>query len=304
MPDFDSIAAAWREQTGTPSLSIGVFRQGALLHAAGYGSASRETIYQAASVGKQFTAALAVLLAESGEGPALDEPATKWLPEIPPSWAGITLRHLLSHTAGVPSAGYNSLELAPDYTDSEIARAIASGPLEFAPGTGWRYSNGGYVLAGFVIGRATGTFYGDLLRDRIFLPLGMETATVNGPGAPIGFDRKKDGGIAPAAYVSPSLNRLADGGLNLSVLDFARWEAALSGAWFARLAAMFEGSFGYGLGWFLSSTERGRIADHDGGWQGFSTGMARYLDEGISAVALANLAEQDALGLAHALCAP
>ena len=308
MSNYDQLAADWQRGHDAPALSVGVLRHGILLHAAGYGSASPERTYQTASMGKHFIAALALLLCASGELPGLDEPITHVLPEVPANWNGFTLRHLLSHTAGIPADGYDSLELSSDYSDAEIARAIASGgQLRFAPGTAWEYSNAGYVLAGLVIGRITGTFYGDLLRDLVFLPLGMTTAGVTTPGAPAGFCRD-NGNLIPAPFVSATLNRLADGGLTLSVLDLGRWEAALCGEWGYRVGEMFHetrlnsgAGCGYGLGWFLSSTRRGRVAEHSGGWQGFSTAMVRYLDEGISAVVLANVDDADAAGLAHAL---
>jgi CubicO group peptidase (beta-lactamase class C family) len=262
-------------------------------------------------MGKHFTAAVALLLRATGDLPGLDETITQFLPEVPANWNGITLRHLLSHTAGIPAVGYESLELSSDYSDTEIAHAIASGgELRFSPGTAWEYSNAGYVLAGLVIGRITGRFYGDLLREQIFLPLGMTTAGVTAPGAPPGYCRA-NGRQIPASFVSPTLNRLADGGLTLSVLDLARWETALYNEWGHRVDEMFHetrlnsgAGCGYGLGWFLSSTGRGRVAEHDGGWQGYSTAMVRYLDESISAVVLANVADADAAGLAHALTVP
>jgi D-alanyl-D-alanine carboxypeptidase len=210
----------------------------------------------------------------------------------------------------VPAAGYDGLDFARDYTDSGLVRAISSpGALDFPPGAAWQYSNAGYVLAGIVIGRATGVFYGDLLRERIFVPLQMTSAAVTAPDGPIGYIREGHT-LVPAAYVSPTLNRLADGGLCLSVLDFARWEAALCGPWGVQVASMFAETplaggqpSGYGLGWFLSQGEHGRVAEHDGGWQGFSTAMVRYLDQGVSAVVLANVAHADVSTLAHRLAA-
>ena len=308
MSSYDQVAADWQRDHEVPALSVAVLRHGVLLHAAGYGSASAESAYQTASLGKHFTAALALLLCASGELPGLDVSLTHTLPELPPNWNGITLRHLLSHTAGIPAAGYDSLDFSADYSDAEITRAIASGgPLRFTPGTRWEYSNAGYVVAGLVIGRVTGTFYGDLMRDRIFLPLGMTSAGVTPAGASPGYCR--DGAsLIPTPFVSPTLNRLADGGLTLSVLDLARWEAAMCGEWGHRVSEMFEETrlnsglgCSYGLGWSLSATPRGRVAEHDGGWQGFSTAMVRYLDEGLSAAVLANVEDADAPGLAHAL---
>jgi len=306
--EFDEIARQWQSDNGAPAVSIAIIRAGKLLHAAGYGAATPETLYQTASLGKHFTAALAILLQQLGAGIMLEERVASYLPELPYEWHRITLRNLLSHTAGIPSAGYKSLELARDYTDSEIVRSIASaGALEFPPGEGWRYSNAGYVLAGIAVGRRSGCFYGDLLRDFIFQPLGMKTAHVNSPDAPIGYVRE-DGELESAGYVSPTLNRVADGAITLTVLDLARWEEALSGPWGAQVSEMFDETLlrngeptGYGLGWSLSRSEHGRVARHEGLWQGFSTAMVRYMDEGVAAAALANLEDVDATGLAHAL---
>jgi CubicO group peptidase (beta-lactamase class C family) len=278
-------------------------REGRLIYAG-----APDTLYQTASLGKHFTAALAILLARSGSGIALDEPVAPLLPELPPDWAAITLRQLLSHTAGVPSAGYNSVDLERDYTDAALVISIASGgALDFSPGEGWQYSNAGYVLAGIAIGRRTGRFYGDLMSELIFQPFGMTTARVNGPDAPIGYVQEGDN-MVHAEYVSPTLNRVADGAITLTVLDLARWEAALSGPWGAQVSEMFIETklrngepTGYGLGWSLSHTDHGRVAEHEGLWQGFSTAMVRYMDEGIAAAVLANLADVDAIGLAHAL---
>jgi CubicO group peptidase (beta-lactamase class C family) len=296
------------KDVGAPSLSIAVLRRGQILHSGHYGNAGPESAYQTGSLGKHFTAALALLLSKRPGG--LDSSVAAYLPELPQGWDGITLRHLLSHTAGVPDAAYDSLDLACDYTDLEIVRAIASdATLEFLPGSAFRYSNAGYVLAGIAIGRSAGAFYGDLLRDLIFAPLNMTTATTNLPGAPVGHERS-GGGLTQASYVSPTLNRLADGGITLRLADLVRWEGALSGDWGASVAEMFVETrlhsgepSGYGLGWFLSVGDRGRVAEHDGMWQGFSTAMVRQLDEGMSAIVLADVDDFDAMNLARRLVA-
>ena len=280
------------------ALSLAVLRNGKPTQTIG-----ADALYQTASLGKHFTAALSLLL-----GFDLDEPVAPHLPELPRTWDGLSLRRLLSHTAGIPAEGYESLDLERDYTDAEILSSIGQGgALEFPPGERWRYSNAGYVLAGIAIGRRTGRFYGDLLSELIFRPLGMTTAHVNGPDAPLGYVFE-DNRYLPADYVSPTLNRLADGAITLSVLDLARWDEALRGPWGAQVAEMFQETrlrngepTGYGLGWSLNQSDRGRVAEHNGSWQGFSTGMVRYLDTGVTAIALANLADVDAIGLARAL---
>jgi len=308
---FESVAASWWQAAGSPSCSIAVLRHGSPLYIAGFGDGAAETIYQTASLGKHFTAALALLLARSGDGPSLDAPIISFLPELQEIWKDLTLRHLLSHTGGVPDSGYHSLNLERDYSDSEIVEAIAGSEPDFPLGAAWKYSNAGYVLAGIAIGRAMGAFYGDLLRERIFEPLGMNTASANTSQAPIGLVRSDDGNWVRAAYVSPTLNRVADGGLSMSVLDFVKWESALSSAWGVAVASMFDETTlvdgercGYGLGWVLTRSNDGRIAEHDGSWQGFSTAMVRHIEQGTSAVVLANRDGCDATALARALVQP
>ena len=94
----------------------------------------------------------------------------------------------------------------------------------------------------------------------------------------------------------------------MSVLDFVKWESALSSAWGVAVSSMFDETrlvggepCGYGLGWVLTRSDGARIAEHDGSWQGFSTAMVRDLDQGTSAVVLANRDACDATALARAL---
>ncbi len=195
-----------------------------MVHAEGYGfsnlehrtPATADTVYQSASVGKQFTAALVLMLAERGML-ELDGVIAPCVAAAPAEWSGITIRHLLTHTSGISDDGFGTLNLRLDYSDDELAVTIASTPLEFAPGTAWSYSNSGYILLGLIIARITGRFYGDLLADWIFSPLGMTTARVNSeediiPDRAAGY-RMEDGVLRNQEYVSPSLNRTADGGI-------------------------------------------------------------------------------------------
>ena len=88
------------------------------------------------------------------------------------------MRHLLTHTSGIPEYTDSVVDLRRDYTEDELVRVAAALPPQFAPGQRWSYSNTGYVLLGVIIRRVSGRFYGDLLRERIFIPLGMRTARV------------------------------------------------------------------------------------------------------------------------------
>ncbi|HSB55685.1 MAG TPA: serine hydrolase domain-containing protein, partial [Gemmatimonadales bacterium] len=136
-----------------PGLSIAVLRGDSLLLARGYGEANVEhhvpaadsTVYQSGSVGKQFTAALVVRLVQEGRL-GLDDPIARWLPEGPPEWRRITLRHLLTHTSGIPDYADSTLDYRKDYTEDELIALAAGLPPAFEPGARWSYSNTGYVL--------------------------------------------------------------------------------------------------------------------------------------------------------------
>jgi CubicO group peptidase (beta-lactamase class C family) len=169
--DIDSFAQQHLTQYNVPGLSVAVAKKGALIHAAGYGIANLEhgapatagTIYQTASVGKQFTAALILMLSER-ERLGLDEFVAPLFPEAESDWDGITIRHLLTHTSGISDAGLSELNYRLEYEDTEIVKALLLSPLEFEPGTQWNYSNAGYILLGILIGRTMNCFYADLLR--------------------------------------------------------------------------------------------------------------------------------------------
>ena len=158
-----------------PGLSLAVVRDGKVVKAKGYGLASlelnrpvtRETVFEIGSLTKQFTAAALLMLVEDGRV-ALDAPLAKYLPDTPPAWDGITVRHLLTHSSGIPD--YLGVEGLPDLsrrglTHREIAKVFFEKlSLEFAPGATWAYSNTGYLLLGNVIEAVSGQAYFDFLR--------------------------------------------------------------------------------------------------------------------------------------------
>ncbi len=303
-----------------PGVAIGVMRGGEIVLAKGYGLANiehevpvvPETIFQSGSVGKQFTAALVLDLVEDGVI-GLDTSVAEHLPDVPESWERITVRHLLSHTSGLGDYPPD-FDLRRDYTESELLQRIASTPLTFAPGERMRYSNLGYVTLGILIGEVTDRFYGDLLEERIFQPLGMETARVISERDIV---RNRAAGyvlvggeIRNQDWVSPSLNTTADGALYFSVLDLARWDAGLYGEKVlgrASLEAMWtptrlnDGtSAGYGFGWFVGVVHNGhRAVEHSGGWQGFTAHIARFPDQSLTVVVLINCAQADPGSIAH-----
>jgi CubicO group peptidase (beta-lactamase class C family) len=322
MPTFDQLVRDHMARYRIPGLSAAISRQGTVIHAAGYGFANLEhqvpatvdTIFQTASVGKQFTAALILLLSERGLV-NIDQAIAPYFNSSPPGWSAVTIRHLLTHTSGVPDAGYEQLNPRLDYSDADLLSAIASRPLDSSPGTEWRYSNSGYVLLGLIAAMVTGRFYGDLLRDWIFTPLAMTTARVINeediiPNRAAGYRLEGDR-LLNQEYVSPTLNRTADGGLYVTILDLVKWDRALYSSELLSPASreamwtpvrLADGTaYPYGFGWSLGTSPRGPFVEHDGEWQGFSTHIARYLQDGLGIMLLSNLADAPVSELARAI---
>ena len=293
-----------------PGLSLAVLRGDSVVLARGYGYANVEhrvpatdsTVYQSGSVGKQFTAAAIVMLAEQGRL-SLDDSITRFLPDGPATWRGITIRHLLTHTSGIADYTDSTLDTRRDYTEDELVRLAAKQPLEFAPGDRWNYSNTGYVLLGIIIHRVTGVFYGDFLQDHVFRPLRMRTTRIISeadiiPNRAAGYHLVNDT-LKNQDWVSPSLNTTADGALYFSVRDLAQWAIALN-HWKIPSRAGLEaswtpvrlnsgGTYPYGFGWQVTQQRGYRRIGHGGAWQGFRTAIQRYPDFDLTVIVLDNL---------------
>jgi N-acyl-D-aspartate/D-glutamate deacylase/CubicO group peptidase (beta-lactamase class C family) len=263
-----------------------------------------ETIFQSGSLGKQFTATAIMLLVEEGKLTLADS-LSMFYPDGPPAWRQITVRHLLTHTSGIPDYTDGKVDLRRDYTEDELARLAYDMPLDFAPGEQWKYSNTGYVLLGAIVRKASGQFYGDLLRDRVFTPLGMTTARVINeadivPHRAAGY-RLVGGSLKNQAWVSPALNTTADGSLYLSLRDLIAWDRGLRAravlkpeSWRAIFDPVRLNSgrrHPYGFGWDVTRLAGQDVARHGGAWQGFKTYIARYLSDDLTVIALANLAQ-------------
>jgi CubicO group peptidase (beta-lactamase class C family) len=305
-----------------PGLSVAVLRGDSVLIARGYGFANVEhdvpatdsTIYQSGSVGKQFTAAAVVMLSQEGRL-GLDDPITKYLPEGGDVWRGITVRHLLTHTSGIPDYADSTLDYRRPYSEADLVRLATRLPLQFAPGERWSYSNTGYLLLGAVIRKVTGRFYGDFLRERIFGPTGMRTARIISESDIVrhraaGYEMT-DGRLQNQAWVSPELNTTADGSLYFSVRDLSAWAIALNhGAVPGRTVLEQSwtpvrlnngGTYPYGFGWWIGEQRGYRQIGHTGSWQGFKTSIQRYPEFGLTVIVLANLGEAEPAAISYGI---
>jgi CubicO group peptidase (beta-lactamase class C family) len=321
--NVDDYIKAEMQKQRIPGLSLAVIKDGQVILAKGYGLANiehqvpvkPETIFQSGSVGKQFTATAVMILVEEGKI-ALDESISKYLVEAPESWKRITVRHLLTHTAGMTDYP-KDFDFRRDYTEDELLKRAALIPLAFRPGEKWSYSNLGYMALGVMLSKVTGKFYGDFIQERIFKPLGMTTARIISeadivPNRAAGY-RLVEGELKNQEWVSPALNTTADGSLYLTVLDMAKWDAALYGEKILKKPSLDQmwtavklndgKAHPYGFGWGLGEAQGRRIVQHGGAWQGFKSCIARYVDDKLTVVVFANLAQANPEKIARGVAA-
>ncbi len=296
-----------------PGVAVLVARAGQPVLSRGYGLANvelqvpvkPETIFQSGSVGKQFTATAIMMLVEEGKI-GLDDPLTKFFPDAPATWKQVTIRELLSHTAGFTDYP-KDFDMRRDYTEAQLLKIVEKVPLAFPPGTNWSYSNLGFLTLGLVIHKVTGEFYGDFLQQRIFQPLGMNATRIISeadivPNRSAGY-RLVKGELKNQEWVSPTVNTTADGSLYFSIVDLAKWDAALYTDKLLRPSSLQQmwtvtplsngkpNSGSYGFGWDVGSKHGHRVVEHGGSWQGFRTQISRYVDDKLTVVVLANLEE-------------
>jgi CubicO group peptidase (beta-lactamase class C family) len=301
-----------------PGLALAIVRDGKSVKEQGYGLANLEldvavrpeTIFQTGSVGKQFTATAVMMLVEDGKI-RLDDPVGKYLSGSPASWNNVTVRNLLTHTSGIPDYESDSVtkkdaafvNLRNDYTEDELFTKFSGLPLDFPPGSKWSYSNSGYVILGILIHKVTGQFYGEVLQERIFRPLGMTSTRIISEADIIlnraaGY-RVVNGEIKNQEWVSPTLNTTADGALYTNVLDMAKWDAALDAEKLLKKGSLDrmwsavrlnDGKTApYGFGWDVTEVNGHRLIEHGGAWQGFTTQISRYVDDRFTVIVLTNL---------------
>ncbi|MDQ2768741.1 MAG: beta-lactamase family protein [Gemmatimonadota bacterium] len=328
---IDRFVALEMARQHIPGIAVGIYKNGRIALVKGYGLANVEldapvksaTIFQSGSVGKQFTSAAIMMLMEEGKI-GLDDSLPKYFPGAPSTWRGVTIRELLSHTSGLAEYASDSLtkpggplDIRLDFTEEEFVKFIETLPIEFAPGEGWEYRNTNYLLLGAVIRKVTGSFYGDVLQQRIFKPLGMTSTRIISetdiiPNRAAGY-QLVDGKLKNQDWVSAAFNTTADGALYFNVLDLAKWDAALYGNGLLRqesrdamwtVAKLKNGqpnAHRYAFAWFVDSINGHRVIEHSGSWQGFESYIARYVDDKITVVVLMNLGGADPAVVAHGI---
>ncbi|HVS03108.1 MAG TPA: serine hydrolase domain-containing protein [Thermoanaerobaculia bacterium] len=265
------------------------------------------TVSTVGSITKQFTAAAILLLAEEGLLATAD-PLSRHLPGVPADKQGITLHHLLTHTAGFGELGIGDFE---ELGRDEMVRRALAAELPTAPGETYEYSNVGYGLLGAVIERLTGEEYERFLRRRLFLPAGMyETGYVLPGWEPQRLaqgvrDGEPWGSVAERLPpTGPGWVLKANGGIHSTVYDMFRWMEALAGdrvlsaasrqALFTPYADEGGGESFYGYGWAVGEVEGRRTVQHNGGNGVFFADLHYYPDDRLVTVYFTNVAERGA----------
>jgi CubicO group peptidase (beta-lactamase class C family) len=235
---------------GDPGFAVLVKQHGEILFEKGYGARElrsdakidAETNFRLASVTKQFTAMAIMLLVHDGKL-HYDDRLTDVFPEFPAYGKPITIRHLLTHTSGLPE--YEDLMDEQEKTkgpiwspEHQIQDAEVLSLLEqrsagrFAPGTNWSYSNSGYVILGLIVAKVSGMPYREFLQKRIFSPAGMSHSIVFQRGinevSDRAFGHSKDGAKFVETDQSSTSATLGDGGVYSNVADMGKWDAALA----------------------------------------------------------------------------
>jgi CubicO group peptidase (beta-lactamase class C family) len=257
-----------------------------------------EAKFRLGSITKQFTATLVLQLQQEGKL-KIDDPVSKYLPDAPKAWEKITLANLLGHTSGIPN--FTNLKdfsvwSASPHTWADEYAFFKDKPLEFEPGSKFSYSNSNYEVLGAVIEKASGKDYADLLRERIFDPLGMKDSGLDTdflvlPKRAEGY-MPGPGGLIVARSESMTVPWAA-GSIYSTTGDLLRWEHGLFGGKVLSgesLKAMTTpGKGDYGLGVMIHEQDGVKVVEHGGGIEGFNTQLEYAPDRKICVVVLANV---------------
>ncbi len=307
--------------------SILVAQNGKVIVAKGYGMANLkkhipntpETEFRIGSVTKQFTA-MSVLMLQAKGKLNVHDPICKYVPKCPKDWKPITIYELLTHTSGIPNftsfPNYQKLQTRQT-TPVRLLNDFKSKPLDFKPGTKFKYSNSGYEVLGYIIQTVSGESYQKFLEQHIFGPLGMKNSGYDS-SHPTARNHAKGyvpgkNGYRPAQYVNMTVPYSA-GALYSTVQDLYTWDQALEAGkmlpkplheqMFAPQVEMGKsGRFYYGFGWMITSEFGYKEYVHNGGIQGFTSVNSWFPDQHAYVIVLNNVSAPNVGEIARGLTA-
>jgi CubicO group peptidase (beta-lactamase class C family) len=322
---LDSFVRTQMTQRRIPGMAIAVIEGEKVALVRAYGTATlefdlpvrRSTRFSIASITKSFTAVAVMMLVERRQL-TLDDPIGRHLEHLPASWREVTVRQLLNHTSGLPDLSVDSYTTATiAQSRAEAFEVLSKRPMDFAPGSAYRYNQTNYMLLGMLVESKCGKPFEQAVVEQLFAPLGIDgpvfgdaRAIVNGrattytpyrygTGRPVQLNHLEVLNAEMPPIVHPG------GGLNISIADFAEWLAALlNGKLISREsletlwapARLNDGSTfqrpespslwqRYGLGWVLGEHDGHEFA---GGTGGIRSAFFVYPKDDLAIVVLTN----------------
>jgi CubicO group peptidase (beta-lactamase class C family) len=315
-PLVNKVFARWDSTTG-PGCAVGIDRAGAPRYTRAFGEADLEydipnkpeTIFEAGSISKQFTAAATVLLALDGKL-KLEDDVRKYVPELPTYERTITIRHLLNHTSGIRDwgeiaglAGWprESRVHTHDHVLDILSRQRA---LNYPPGDRYSYTNSGYNLLAIIVSRVSGQPFATFSRERLFKPLGLTNTQWRDDfrrvvkGRAQAYSRETGGG--PWELEMPFENVHGNGGLLTTVSDLLTWTAMLdkpTPAWKPMVDSLHVrgiltkgDTITYALGLVVSDYRGVPMVEHSGATAGYRAELRRFPGKGLAVAVLCNAA--------------
>ena len=320
----DAVFARWT--AATPGCAVGVGVGGRSVLQKAYGMADLEhdvpnkpdTIFEAGSVSKQFTAAAVLLLAADGKL-SLDDPVRKYVPELPDYGTPLLIRHMLTHTSGLRDWG--SLESIAGwprtsrvYTHAHVVEILSmQRALNFTPGTRYSYSNSGYNLSAVIVSRVSGMPFAEFSQKRIFQPLGMTRTSWRDDYTRIVKDRAiaYSGAAAGLRQDMPFENVHGNGGLLTTVGDLLKWNEnfvtpIVGDTAFVSLqqtVGKFPSGVNqtYAIGLMIGAYKGLPEVSHSGSTAGYRAFLTRFPKQHVSVAVLCNAGSADATAAAHAV---
>lgn len=323
----DALFAPWSK--ATPGAAVLVIRDSKIILKKGYGLANLEThkriepdtAFLLGSVTKQFTAMTIMMLVERGKL-SYDDPLSKFFSEFPPYAQRITIRHLLTHTAGFPE--YDDLFLESGKLDKNYPRSSKTKPSSFeptakdalailatvreprfAPGEKWEYSNSGYVILAQIVEKVSGQSFASFLQDEIFKPLNMNRSILYDETRPkiqnvATSYTQKNGSYSDIDY-TPQNAIYGEDNIYTTIEDMYKWNQALFTEQLVFPETLVEAltpaklnsgeAVSYGFGWEVRKFLGLETILHGGSWIGFRTFIQRFPEQKFSVVILSNLAQ-------------
>lgn len=308
----DTVFAEY-DRPGMPGCAAGIYRDGQIAYARGYGLADLErgvpitphTVFDLGSTSKQFTASAILLLAQDGKL-SLDDDVRRWIPELPQYQRPITLRHLLNHTSGVRdyiqllAMGGNRMDGVTTEEDA-LAAIVRQRETNFAPGDEYLYSNSGFFLLSEVVKRASGKHLREFARERIFAPLGMRRTHILSDHADVVPDRALAYDQRPDNSWRMDVSRwlqTGDGAVFSTVEELLLWDRNFQDPRVGGQALLTElqtvgklangKELTYGAGLMIGRYRGLRTVRHGGAWGGYRAELLRVPDAHFSVAVLCN----------------